>query len=89
LKKIGEIMNYGVMMTPALAIDGIVRASGQIPPGAEIVAWIAAAAGVPATAPGGSRGATALPPRPAPEQPGATAAADITAAARARSGRGP
>jgi hypothetical protein len=65
LKKIGEIMNYGVMMTPALAIDGIVRASGQIPPGAEIVAWIAAAAGVPATAPGGSRGATALPPRPA------------------------
>jgi small redox-active disulfide protein 2 len=49
VEKIGEIMDYGVMVTPALAIDGVVRASGRIPPRAEIVAWMAAAAGVPAT----------------------------------------
>ncbi|MBN2407652.1 MAG: TM0996/MTH895 family glutaredoxin-like protein [Elusimicrobia bacterium] len=28
--KIKEIMNYGVMMTPALAVDGDVKASGKV-----------------------------------------------------------
>ena len=28
---INEIMNFGVMMTPALAVDGVVKSSGQVP----------------------------------------------------------
>ena len=44
VEKIDDIMKYGVMMTPALVIDGKVMASGRIPPAAEIVAWIMTAA---------------------------------------------
>ena len=33
---IDEIMNYGVMMTPALAIDGEVRSAGKVPGKEEI-----------------------------------------------------
>lgn len=44
VEKIDEIMKYGVMMTPALVIDEQVRASGRIPPVAEIVAWLTTAA---------------------------------------------
>ena len=44
VEKIDEIMGYGVMMTPALVIDDEVKASGRIPPSAEIVAWITTAA---------------------------------------------
>jgi small redox-active disulfide protein 2 len=40
VEKIDEIMNYGVMMTPALVIDGEVKASGRISPASEIVSWI-------------------------------------------------
>lgn len=29
--KMDEIMNYGVMMTPALAIDGEVKSAGKVP----------------------------------------------------------
>ena len=40
VEKIDDIMNYGVMMTPALVIDEEVKASGRITPAKEIVAWI-------------------------------------------------
>jgi hypothetical protein len=29
-------MSFGVMMTPALAVDGVVKVSGKIPPPEEI-----------------------------------------------------
>jgi len=44
IEKIDEIMGYGVMMTPALVINEEVKASGRIPPSAEIVSWIMTAA---------------------------------------------
>jgi small redox-active disulfide protein 2 len=44
VEKLDDIMKYGVMMTPALVIDGKVVASGRIPPAAEIVSWIMTAA---------------------------------------------
>jgi len=44
VEKIDDIMKYGVMMTPALVIDGQVKASGRIPPCSEIVSWIMNAA---------------------------------------------
>ncbi len=44
VEKIDEIMKYGVMATPALVLDGKVKASGRIPPTAEIVSWIMTAA---------------------------------------------
>ena len=44
VEKIEEIMKYGVMMTPALVIDEVVKASGRIPPSSEIVTWITTAA---------------------------------------------
>ncbi len=42
VEKIDEIMDYGVMMTPALVIDEEVKVSGRISPAAEIAAWIKA-----------------------------------------------
>jgi len=44
VERIDDIMKYGVMMTPALVIDEEVKASGRIPPAAEIVTWITTAA---------------------------------------------
>lgn len=44
VEKIDEIMNYNVMMTPALVIDQDVKASGRIPSVAEMVTWITTAA---------------------------------------------
>ena len=38
--KINDIMNYGVMMTPALAIDGKVVVAGRIPSKDEIKKWL-------------------------------------------------
>lgn len=38
--KINEIMNYGVMLTPALVINGKVKVSGRIPSEEEIKDWI-------------------------------------------------
>jgi len=38
--KISDIMNYGVMMTPAIAIDGEVKAAGRIPSEEEIKKWL-------------------------------------------------
>ncbi|MBM3212219.1 thioredoxin family protein, partial [Candidatus Poribacteria bacterium] len=40
IDKINDIMNFGVMMTPALAIDGDVKISGKIPSPEQIVGWI-------------------------------------------------
>jgi len=39
-----DIMATGVWMTPGLAINGEVKASGRIPQTAEIVSWIMTAA---------------------------------------------
>lgn len=44
VEKLDEIMDYGVMMTPALVIDGEVKCSGRIAKAAEIVSWITTAA---------------------------------------------
>ena len=37
---IKKIMSFGVMITPALAIDGKVKAAGKIPSREEIINWI-------------------------------------------------
>ncbi len=44
VEKIDEIMKFGVMMTPALVIDGEVKCAGRIPKAAEIVTWMMNAA---------------------------------------------
>jgi small redox-active disulfide protein 2 len=44
IERIDEIMKFGVMMTPALVLDGEVKASGRVPRSAEIVTWIMTAA---------------------------------------------
>lgn len=40
--QINDIMNYGVMITPALVIDGKVVVAGKIPSKEEIKKWITA-----------------------------------------------
>ena len=40
VKDITEIMNFGVMMTPALVIDGEVKTSGKLPSVEEIKALL-------------------------------------------------
>ena len=40
VKDITEIMNFGVMMTPALVIDGEVKTSGKLPSIEEIKAML-------------------------------------------------
>jgi len=40
VENINDIMEFGVMMTPALAIDGDVKVSGKIPSPEQIVEWI-------------------------------------------------
>ena len=37
---INKIIDYGVMVTPALVIDGEVKVAGKIPRKAEIINWI-------------------------------------------------
>jgi small redox-active disulfide protein 2 len=37
---IGEFVKYGVMMTPALVVDGQVKASGKIPGKNEIIEFL-------------------------------------------------
>ena len=41
VKDIKKIMTYGVMTTPALVIDGVVKAAGKIPSLADIKQMIA------------------------------------------------
>ena len=43
--KIQDIMDYGVMMTPALAIDGELKVSGKVPSPEQIAEWIKTQAG--------------------------------------------
>ena len=31
VKEIDQIMNYGVMITPALVVDGVVKVAGKVP----------------------------------------------------------
>jgi small redox-active disulfide protein 2 len=38
--KINDIMNYGVMTMPALAIDGVVVVAGRVPSKEEIKKWM-------------------------------------------------
>lgn len=39
-ENIDKITDAGVMMTPALAIDGVIKSSGRVPPAAEIANWL-------------------------------------------------
>lgn len=48
-----EMMAAGVMSTPAIAIDGVVKATGRVPGKDEIAAWIDGAAASAAPASGG------------------------------------
>jgi len=41
VEDIQKIMDYGIMTTPAIAIDGEVKAAGRIPAPDEIKKWIA------------------------------------------------
>jgi small redox-active disulfide protein 2 len=44
VEKLDEIMAHGVMMTPALVVDGEVKCAGRVPGPAEIATWLASAA---------------------------------------------
>jgi small redox-active disulfide protein 2 len=39
---IDKIVEYGVLTTPAIAIDGVIKAAGRIPAPDEIKKWISA-----------------------------------------------
>ncbi|MBN1494069.1 MAG: TM0996/MTH895 family glutaredoxin-like protein [Candidatus Omnitrophica bacterium] len=41
ITKLSDISSYGVMVTPALAIDGTVKVAGKIPTADEITKWLA------------------------------------------------
>jgi small redox-active disulfide protein 2 len=43
VEDVQAIMAFGVRQTPALVVDGQVRATGRIPGADEIIAWIAQA----------------------------------------------
>jgi len=40
VEKLDKITEYGVMMTPALVIDGEVKVAGKIPGKEDIINWI-------------------------------------------------
>jgi small redox-active disulfide protein 2 len=40
VEDIQKIMGYGVMSTPALVIDGVVKVAGKVPKVEEIKGWI-------------------------------------------------
>ncbi len=42
-----EMMAAGVMSTPAISIDGVVKVTGRVPSRKEVAAWIDAAASGP------------------------------------------
>ena len=46
-----EMMRLGIMSTPAVAIDGIVRSTGKVPSREEITSWIDGAGSDSAAAP--------------------------------------
>jgi len=43
VKDFKAIMSYGIMTTPGLVIDGMVKSAGRIPSKAEITSWITTA----------------------------------------------
>jgi small redox-active disulfide protein 2 len=43
VKDLSKIMAYGVMMTPALVIDGQVKTSGKVPSAAELTTLLTSA----------------------------------------------
>src|SRR5680860_1255978 len=43
IEEIDQIMSYGVMLTPALVIDGNVMSTGKIPDSSQIVTWLTTA----------------------------------------------
>lgn len=45
--EIKDIMSFGVMVTPALAVDGEVRAAGKIPSRVELKAFLGAGGAKP------------------------------------------
>ena len=44
VEKLDEIMAHGVMMTPALVVDGEVKCAGRVAKPAEIATWLTTAA---------------------------------------------
>ncbi|MCL1825734.1 MAG: thioredoxin family protein [Betaproteobacteria bacterium] len=44
-----EMMVSGIVSTPAVVIDGIIKSTGRVPTKEEIAAWIDGAAGAPST----------------------------------------
>ena len=40
VKDIKTITNYGVLITPALVVDGVVKVAGKVPKTDEIKEWI-------------------------------------------------
>jgi len=40
VKAIKAITDYGVMITPALVVDGVVKSAGKVPRIEEVKAWI-------------------------------------------------
>ena len=40
VKDIKAITNYGVLITPALVVDGVVKVAGKVPKVEEIKGWI-------------------------------------------------
>ena len=40
VQDIRAITNYGVLMTPALVVDGVVKVAGKVPKIEEIKGWI-------------------------------------------------
>jgi protein-disulfide isomerase len=40
VKDIKTITNYGVLMTPALVVDGVIKVAGKLPKVEEIKKWL-------------------------------------------------
>lgn len=40
IQALDEIMKFGVMITPALAVDGEVKCAGRLATKAEVISWI-------------------------------------------------
>ncbi len=47
VENLTEIASFGVFMTPALVINGQVKAAGRIPSTAELTSWLTTAASQP------------------------------------------
>ncbi len=40
IKDIKEFAKYGVLMTPGLVVDGVVKVAGKVPKESEILKWL-------------------------------------------------